>query len=1025
VTPERWQEVNKVLAGALERTPEERSAFLDEACTDPDLRREVESLLTLQLSGSKDPPTVTANPLQKGSKLGPYAILGLLGAGGMGIVYRARDERLQRDVAIKVLPPGALVEDAARRRFRKESLALAKLNHPNIAAVYDVGEQDGTDFLVMEYVPGQSLAEKAKTGALPAREALSLGGEIARALQEAHEQGIVHRDLKPGNIIVTPKGHAKVLDFGLAKLLAPEESGDATLSMLDTVGPVGTPRYMSPEQAEGRAVDSRTDLWSLGVVLYELLAGKPPFASASSMGLLRAIVEETPKPLREVGPDVPQEAERIVSHALEKDASKRYQTASEMVDDLSSLVTQISSPALPPARRELRVSFGYAVLAALVVVLSLAAGGWFYHRSERRHWAREQAIPEIAKLQDQHRALAAFQLMKEAERYLPGDPHLAQIADQSTKEISITSSPPGATVEIKDYLTPDRPWFLLGTTPLTNIRIPVGYFRWRVSKQGVGDYVAAPLTQNVMNFALDAEMSAPNGMSWVKGGIWGSFIGFVGGVGPYDLHSFFVDRYEVTNRQYQEFVDKGGYQKPEYWKGKFVRNGRELKREEAMTLFRDSTGRAGPSTWEGGHFPEGQADYPVSGVSWYEASAYAAFAGKSLPVFAQWYAVASPDVGHYIVQVSNISLSKLAPVGKFQGLGLYGTYDMAGNIREWVENNSGDSRKFILGGDWKSQTYMYSEPEALSPFDRSPENGFRCVRNIAPLSPADVRPVKALERDFSKFKPASDEVFHAYQALYSYDKTPLHAKGEGVVQDTADWREEKITFDTAYDNERMAAYLFIPKNVRPPYQTVIFSPSARVLDLHDSRMLGDIKFFDYVVQSGRAVLYPVLKGTYERQGKNVYVGAAQRLSYLTDRSKDLERSLDYLETRPDIDKNKVAYLGVSMGSAEGVIYATVAQQRLKTAIFLDGGYFLDPPPRGGDQADFAPRLRIPVLMVNGSEDYAFSLDKSQNPLFQMLGSPAADKRHVVLHSPHDVTERRPELVQAVLAWLDKYLGRVE
>ncbi|MGH9717180.1 MAG: SUMF1/EgtB/PvdO family nonheme iron enzyme [Candidatus Acidiferrales bacterium] len=412
-------------------------------------------------------------------------------------------------------------------------------------------------------------------------------------------------------------------------------------------------------------------------------------------------------------------------------------------------------------------------------------------------------------------------------------------------------------------------------------------------------------------------------------------------------------------------------------------------------------------------------------MSWYEAAAYAKFVGKSLPAFAQWYSAALPDFGDYIVQDSNISLSKPAPVGTYQGLGPDGTYDMAGNVQEWVLNDTGEETKFILGGTSGTPTYTYGDPGALSPFDRSPGNGFRCVRNTAPLSAALLSPVKKFERDFSKFKPAPNDVFRAYMTLYAYDKTPLHAKVEGIVGETDDWREEKVTYDTAYNNERMAAYLFLPKHVKPPYQTIVFSPSARVLDLHDSRNLGDVTFFDYIVQSGRAVLYPIYYGTYERQGPWVYIGAAQHLTYLANRSKDLGRSLDYLDTRSDIDKTKIAYLGVSMGSAEGVIYATIAQKRLKTVIFLDGGYFLDPPPPGGDQADFAPRLKVPVLMVNGREDYAFSMVQCQDPLFRMLGTPDADKRHVLLDTPHDVREQHTELVQVVLAWLDKYLGRVE
>jgi serine/threonine protein kinase/dienelactone hydrolase len=1028
VTPERWQEVKKVLAGALERAPAERHAYLDQACTDVYLRHEVESLIAAHEQGESSfmgQPVLGRGPLESGTKLGPYKVLAPLGAGGMGVVYRARDERLERDVAIKVLSPGLLIDEAARRRFRKEALALAKLNHPNIAAVYDVGQQEAVDYLVMEYVPGHSLAETLKSARLPAKEALALGEEVARALQEAHEQGVVHRDLKPANIIVTPKGHAKVLDFGLAKLLSPADSGDLTLSFVETRGPVGTPAYMSPEQAEGKIVDSRTDLWSLGAVLYESLSGRTPFHGAGSLQLLRAITQETPKPLRELRPDVSNEAEHIISHALEKDASLRYQSASEMARDLSDVLTQMSATAQQPAGRELKVSLAYALPTALLVTLLAVSGGWFYHRSERRHWAREEAIPEIATLKAADKSLAAFLQLKEAQRYLPADSQLSQIAAEDTRVVSVTSSPPGAKVAIQDYLSPNSAWYPLGSTPLKNVRIPTGYLRWKVLKPGLTEYVAAPITREEMNFSLDSARAGPEGMVWVGADRWIEMIDFVGWVGPYNLPSFYIDRFEVTNRQYQEFVDKGGYQKREYWKQKFLHNGRELSWNEAMALFRDSSGRAGPSTWEAGHYPEGQADYPVSGVSWYEASAYAAFVGKSLPALAQWFEAAPPEVARYTVQESNISRSGVSPVGSFNGLGPYGTYDMAGNVREWTASTTSEDAYFILGGAWKSQTYQYIDPEALSPFDRSPTNGFRCVRNTTPLPPELARPVKTLERDFAKAKPASDEVFRAYQAMYSYDKTPLNAKVEGVVQDSGDWREEKITFDAAYNRERMAAYLFLPKKVNPPFQTVVFFPSARVLNIPSSDNLGDIKFFDYIVQSGRAVLYPIYQNTYERRVKLVRPGASQAMELTVQRFKDLGRSLDYLQTRADIDQDKLAYLGVSMGSAEGIIYATLLQDRLKAVVFLDGGFFLGQPRPGRDQVDFAPRLKKPVLMVNGRYDFTFSLEKAQNPLFRMLGTPETEKRHIVRETPHDVTEQRAELVKDVLGWLDKYLGRVD
>jgi dienelactone hydrolase len=277
-------------------------------------------------------------------------------------------------------------------------------------------------------------------------------------------------------------------------------------------------------------------------------------------------------------------------------------------------------------------------------------------------------------------------------------------------------------------------------------------------------------------------------------------------------------------------------------------------------------------------------------------------------------------------------------------------------------------------------------------------------------------------------KPAPDSVFQAYQVLYAYPKIPLNARVEGLVKETADWREEKITFDAAYNGERMAAYLFLPKNVHPPYQTVLFFPSARVLFIPDSGnglKIGDLKFVDYIIQSGRAVMYPIYQNTYERQVKFYLPQASQSIQLTSDWYKDAARSLDYLATRPDIDSNKLAYLGVSMGAADGVIISTLLQDRLKAVVYLDGGYFLDTPPPGGDQADFAPRMKKPVLMVNGRYDFTFPVEKAQDPLFKMLGTSESDKRHVVLDTPHDVTEQRPLLVKAVLDWLDRYLGPVQ
>lgn len=345
----------RLFGEALDLPREQRSAFLEQRCADqPQLRQMVEELLdeTLQVRGSPSGPahgkaSVATTMLQSsltvsaGTRLlERYLIVEQLGAGGMGVVYRARDEKLEREVAIKMLQPGVLTGQEARSRFRREARALAKLNHAHIAAVHDVIEQDGSDFIVMELVAGESLAAKLSACRLPIKEATSIALQVAEALQEAHEQGVIHRDLKPANVMITPKGQAKVLDFGLARLVGPT---DATQSVLETGAVTGTPKYMSPEQAIGQMGDVRSDLWSLGVTYYESLTGTTPFRGASILAILRAITHEAAAPLREVRPDTPLLAEQIVERALEKDPELRYQHARDFATDMRRVLRDLET----------------------------------------------------------------------------------------------------------------------------------------------------------------------------------------------------------------------------------------------------------------------------------------------------------------------------------------------------------------------------------------------------------------------------------------------------------------------------------------------------------------------------------------------------------------------------------------------------------------------------------------------------------------------------------------------------------
>jgi serine/threonine-protein kinase len=312
-----------------------------------------------------------------GQTLSHYRIVEKIGAGGMGEVYKAHDERLDRDVAIKVLPSGTLVDDNARKRFRKEALALSKLNHPNIATVFDFDTQDGVDFIVMELVEGASLAEKVKTGPLPEKEISALGAQIADALEEAHEHGIVHRDLKPGNIAVTPKGRVKVLDFGLARMLRPASDEATTEALTQEQAVAGTLPYMSPEELRGERADHRSDLYSFGVVLYEMATGRRPFEEKLSTALTAAIVQKQPEPPTSHNRKVSPGLESIIIKALDKDPEHRYQSAREMRVDLERL----SAPVQLVAPQQKRITVGRwlwaaaSIAAVIAVLLALNVGG--------------------------------------------------------------------------------------------------------------------------------------------------------------------------------------------------------------------------------------------------------------------------------------------------------------------------------------------------------------------------------------------------------------------------------------------------------------------------------------------------------------------------------------------------------------------------------------------------------------------------------------------------------------------------
>ena len=357
MTPERWQKINQLFHAALAQDHSRRDTFVTENCIDdPELRNEILGLLQshdhapnfIELPAadvaaellSKDPGALTV-----GQNVGHYRILELLGAGGMGAVYLADDTRLNRKIALKVLPPYFTSSPERVRRFEQEARAASALNHPNIITIHEIGQLNGSNFIITEFVKGETLRHKLSNGQLSVGQAVEIADQVAAALDAAHKAGIIHPDIKPENIMIREDGYVKVLDFGLAKLTEQDDSGthtaSSTIDPFNTCPGLGTARYMSPEQACIGRIDARTDIWSLGVVLYEMLKGKTPFVGLSSTQTIDSILEQEPAPLNLDSGNGAVKLERIVTRALRKSLDERYQTAQELAFDLRSLKREL------------------------------------------------------------------------------------------------------------------------------------------------------------------------------------------------------------------------------------------------------------------------------------------------------------------------------------------------------------------------------------------------------------------------------------------------------------------------------------------------------------------------------------------------------------------------------------------------------------------------------------------------------------------------------------------------------------
>ena len=1022
--------------------------------------------------------------LPAGTRLGRYEIRSALGAGGMGQVYLAEDTELGRRVALKVLPSDMMSDDVARKRLLREARAAATLDHPHICSVYEVGEADGRRFIAMQFVDGETLDVRVKRASLSADEAIAIAADVADALADAHARGVIHRDIKPSNVMLTARGQAVVVDFGLAKAgLGSEGARDdaATASVLSTPGAVlGTVPYMSPEQVRGEPVDGRSDIFSLGVVLYELLSGQRPFADKSAAAIASAILTREPPPLARFAPDLPAELERIVAKSLRKDPDARYQTAKDLLIDLRALreersfqaklarsapaqsgaagpVTHSSTGAAPPSSPGLSAGGsarrGRTAAIALVAVLVVATAGWFAWRTIRARRAAAE-LPRLEALAGARQYFEAYDAAAVVERELPGDQTLSRLMPTISMTVSVKTDPPGARVYLRRF-APDPsgaipPRSLIGVTPISELRVARGEYVLAIEKEGY-----APVERTVSGalqrmdtlvvmpppIRLDQRLfpadQMPTRMVFVPGGeyrlaAWSR---------PTDarvrLDDFFIDKYEVSNAEYKEFIDAGGYAKPEFWTHPFLKDGKTLSFDAAMRLFTDRTGLPGPRGWSGQNIPEGKAGHPVTDVTWYEAAAYAAFRAKTLPSVFQWEKAARNGVAGLISAImpwgvfypgdtlaahANFENNGTMPVASSEfGMSPFGAYNMAGNVSEWTANDTSQGR-VATGGAWGDPTYVFAQYAMLPGFYSSGKLGFRCARAAAGAAGDQGASRIEIKEEIPVYSASSRADLETWTARYRYERTPLDARVE-ETQDTPSWTRERITLAGA-DGERAIAYLYLPKHVAKPLQVVYFVPAG---DVNQGLRSLPASMEDRVgpfIKAGRAAFGVVLKGYIERLRPADDVRPSPETIEYFDRIKnritDLRRGLDYLESRQDVDASRIAFFGPSAGAQLGLILAAI-EPRYRAVVLVGAGLpneYRSWIPEA-NPINFAAHIRAPKILVQGRYDEDTPLKTAAEPLFRLMPEP---KRLVVYEGGHIPPAELT--IRTIGPWLDEMLGRV-
>jgi len=948
-----------------------------------------------------------------GTTISHYKILGKLGGGGMGVVYKAQDTKLERIVAIKFLPRHISANSEERERFKIEAKAAAALNHTNIATIYAIEETDNEMFIVMELIEGIELKEKINPpmsplgkrgikGGLPTEEATNIAVQIAQGLQAAHKKGILHRDIKSSNIMITKDGKVKIMDFGLAKI-----KGGSELTKIGAT--VGTAAYMSPEQAKGEEVDQRTDIWSFGVVLYEMLTGILPFKGEYEQAVIYSVLNDSPAPINTLSQNSLDGIENVIFKMLEKEPSLRYESIDELLIDLNRIINDNTETITIAGNKELKFT-------------QLIKNIFVKDKKQKKIENARLLIPKVKSLTENSKYLEAYELAIQTGKILSKESTLQELMPVISDNLTINSQPKGASVYLKRFLSEkhesgtDRQY--TGVTPIINLRIARGDYKIEIEKEGytsVERIASSSLNRAEASFGISTDIKIdinllpaeenPEDMVFVPSGkykliSWGA---------PTDLEvqlsDYFIDKYAVSNEQYKSFVNDGGYLTDHYWKYPFVKDGKKVNWEEAMKQLVDRSGLPGPRNWLNQDYPEGKGNHPVTNICWYEAAAYAEYKNKKLSTIFEWEKAArNGEYTHFVGMVMPWGLmhpkesdSKRA---NFNGRGTleinsnefgispFGCYNMAGNVKEWCLNEMAEGY-IATGGCWEDPIYVWGDFGAFNGFFESGSLGFRCAQ-LSCVSQGNQGALRiAADKPTPVYTPVEESVYKGFLSHFRYDKK--NAEAEVIeIQKKENWIREKVSF-AGEGNDRIIAYLYLPLRAQKPFQCMIFIPG---MDVFYSRNLAQEAewILGPHIKAGRAMFTVVMKGMTEREWEPGYsepdTNSVEYRNLMVLHSSELNHGLDYLETRGEINIDKLSYIGFSWGSGSRLIFAGV-NNRFKSCVFIGGGI----DERGFpilpevNPINYAPYIKVPKLLLNGKQDEEHIYKTRALPLYNLLKEP--------------------------------------